>query len=145
MDQSAALHEDPVRPGADANREIVLSYYKALEAGDGDALFALYDPAVIQTEWPNQLKPKGDRRGLDRLKADFERGKGVLRSQSYDIKTLICGHDNIAVEATWEGVLAVPLGTLQPGDVMTAHIATVFTFRDGRIISQRNYDCFEPF
>jgi ketosteroid isomerase-like protein len=129
----------------DSNRELILSYYRALEAGDGDALFALYDPAVVQTEWPNQLKPKGDRRGLEKLKSDFERGKGVMRSQTYDIKTLLCTDDYAAVEATWEGVVAVPIGTLQPGDVMTAHISTVFTLRDGKIVNQRNYDCFEPF
>ncbi|EGF93029.1 hypothetical protein ABI_14680 [Asticcacaulis biprosthecium C19] len=129
----------------DGNRELILSYYKALEAGDGDALFTLYDRAVVQTEWPNPLKPRGDRRGLEKLRADFERAKGVLKSQTYDIKTLVCTDDHAAVEATWEGVIAVPLGKLVPGDVMTAHIASFFTFRDGRIVNQRNYDCFEPF
>jgi ketosteroid isomerase-like protein len=30
------------------------------------------------------------------------------------------------------------------GDVMRAHFATFIEFRDGKIVAQRNYDCFEP-
>jgi ketosteroid isomerase-like protein len=40
-------------------------------------------------------------------------------------------------------VLAIPIGTLAPGDRMKAHFAMFFEFRDGRIALQRNYDCFE--
>lgn len=130
---------------ADTHRQIIVRYYKALEAADGEAMFALYHPDIVQTEWPNQLKPKGDERTLDRLKADFERGKGLMLSQSYDIKTLLSTEDTVAVEATWQGVLAVPIGKLKAGDVMTAHIAGFFTFADNKIISQRNFDCFEAF
>lgn len=32
-----------------------------------------------------------------------------------------------------------------PHDVMRASLAMFITLRDGRIASQRNYDCFEPF
>jgi ketosteroid isomerase-like protein len=28
---------------------------------------------------------------------------------------------------------------------MRAHIAAFLEFRDGRIVAQRNYDCYEPF
>ena len=130
---------------ADRNRLTIVRFYKALQDGDGDAMLAFYDRDVVQTEWPNQLKPKGDERTLDKLTADFARSKGVLRSQVYKIESLICSDDQVAVEAVWEGVLAIPLGKLQPGDTMTAHICNVFTLRGDKIISQRNYDCFEAF
>jgi ketosteroid isomerase-like protein len=39
----------------------------------------------------------------------------------------------------------VPLGRLKPGDAMIAHICMVFTVKDGRIVAQRNYDCYEEF
>ena len=45
----------------------------------------------------------------------------------------------------WEGILDVPLGRLQPGDAMVAHICMVFTLRDGKIVRQVNYDCYEEF
>ena len=38
----------------------------------------------------------------------------------------------------------VPLGTLAAGDEMRAHMAMFITWRDGKIISQRNDDCLEP-
>jgi ketosteroid isomerase-like protein len=28
---------------------------------------------------------------------------------------------------------------------MRAHIAAFLEFRDGKIVAQRNYDCYEPF
>ena len=31
------------------------------------------------------------------------------------------------------------------GDAMVAHICMVFALRDGRIVAQRNYDCYEDF
>lgn len=43
-----------------------------------------------------------------------------------------------------ERQLAVPLGTLKGGSEMRAHFATLLEFRDGKIVAQRNYDCFDP-
>jgi ketosteroid isomerase-like protein len=51
----------------------------------------------------------------------------------------------VAVEVDWTGTLAVPLGTLQPGAKLHATIGQFFTFREGRIVSSRNYDCYDPF
>jgi hypothetical protein len=39
----------------------------------------------------------------------------------------------------------VPIGKLVPGDTMRAEFGVFLSFRDDRICSQRNYDCFEPF
>jgi hypothetical protein len=33
---------------------------------------------------------------------------------------------------------------LAPGTGMKASIATFLMFRDGRIVAQRNYDCYPP-
>jgi len=41
-------------------------------------------------------------------------------------------------------VLAVPLATLPAGSQMRAHFAMFLDFEDGKITSQRNYDCFDP-
>ncbi len=47
------------------------------------------------------------------------------------------------VEVTWSGTPAVALGDLAAGPVVRAHIAAFLEFRDGKIIAQRNYDCYE--
>lgn len=50
----------------------------------------------------------------------------------------------VAMEAEWTGVLAVELGSLPQGAEMRAHFAMFFDIEDGRIRTQRNHDCFEP-
>lgn len=123
----------------------ILRYFRAIETDDLVALQSLLAPDIEQIEWPNQIKLKGDRRNLTQLSADFERGRGLLRTQSYEIISLTDTPDRTIAEVLWRGVLAVPLGALKPGDEMQAHSAIVFAFTDGLISSQRNYDCFEPF
>jgi hypothetical protein len=48
------------------------------------------------------------------------------------------------VEVLWIGKLAVPFGNLAAGSEIRAHSAMFFEFKDREIVSQRNYDCFEP-
>lgn len=123
----------------------VRNYLSAIERGDLGALLACYAPDAEQIEWPNLLKPRGDRRGLAALERDFERGRALLSSQSYDIVAIAEAEDLAIAEMVWTGTLAVPLGRLEAGAAMQAHSAVAFKFRDGLIVSQRNYDCFEPF
>jgi len=128
-----------------SNAAIVERYFRAIEAGNMAELSAVLSPDIEQVEWPNVVKPHGDRRGIVQLRADFEHGRNLLSSQSYTVSTLTESGERIVAEVLWRGVLAVPLATLQPGDEMKAFSAIVFEFRDGLIVSQRNYDCFEHF
>ena len=50
-----------------------------------------------------------------------------------------------AAEVEWTGVLDTPFQDLPAGYEMRAYIGMFFTFRDGKIVSQRNYDCYPPF
>lgn len=125
--------------------DLVRQYLSALERGDtGEALRGFFTPDAEQTEWPNRLNPRGQVSDVSGLLARSVQGAKVLRSQNYNILTAISFEDRVAVEATWTGTLAIPLGTLAPGETMTAHFAMFFELRDGRIFRQRNYDCFEP-
>jgi ketosteroid isomerase-like protein len=74
----------------------------------------------------------------------FEQGRKVLSSQTYEIKNALVHDNSVAVEVLWTGTLAVSFGNLSAGSEMRAHSAMFFVFRDGKIASQRNYDCFEP-
>jgi hypothetical protein len=51
----------------------------------------------------------------------------------------------VIIEAIWTGTLAIPLGNIPIGGQMKAWFAQFYEFKDGKIIKQRNYDCFEPF
>ena len=45
----------------------------------------------------------------------------------------------------WSATLKVPVGSLPAGGTLRASFGVFLTFREGRILSQHNYDCFEPF
>ena len=103
------------------------------------------DAALSQHEYPNRLFPQGVKRDLQALLESSEKGRKVLSSQRYEIRGEVASGDAVALEIDWTGTLAVPLGTLKPGDTLHAMIGQFFTFREGRIVSLRNYDCYDPF
>ena len=125
--------------------ELTRRYFSALEKGvTGDALAAFYQPDVVQEEFPNRLAPRGGRHNLADILAAAERGQRVMASQRYEILHAVAEGEHVAVEFRWTGKLAVAIGSLPAGAEMRAHCAAFISFRDGRISSQRNYDCFEP-
>jgi ketosteroid isomerase-like protein len=100
---------------------------------------------VIQEEFPNAFLPEGARRRLDELRDAAARGRKVMASQTFEILNMVASGDTVVVEANWTGTLAVPLGEKTPaGSVMRARFAQFFELRDGKIVKQRNYDCFYP-
>ncbi len=106
---------------------------------------AFYCDDVIQEEFPNAFLPQGATRGLAELREAAARGRKAMASQTFDILAAFASGDTVVVEAAWSGTLAVPLGEKTPaGTVMRARFAQFFQFRDGKIASQRNYDCFYP-
>ncbi|MBZ4420556.1 nuclear transport factor 2 family protein [Myxococcus sp. RHSTA-1-4] len=128
------------------NLDTALRYLQALEAGaTGDALAVFFHPETEQREYPNALSRNGQTRGLRKLLEDAERGKQLLSSQRYAVRSSLAQGDTVALELDWSGTLAVPLRTLAAGATLRAACGMFLTFKDGRIISQRNYDCFEPF
>jgi ketosteroid isomerase-like protein len=124
---------------------LIERYFRAIESSDLPGMLACYDDSAIQIELPNRLKTAGDRRTVDDLRRDFERGSGLLQSQSYDIVSFLEEGNRVVVEVLWRGRLAVPVASLGAGEEMRAHSAIFFDLRDGRIVAQRNYDCFEVF
>jgi ketosteroid isomerase-like protein len=102
-------------------------------------------PEIVFQEFPNRIAPQGRIRRAADLRAAYEQGRKLLRSQTYTVKRIVEAGDEIAVELEWVGTLAVPVMNLPAGSEMKAFVAMFLTFRDGRIISQRNYDCYPPF
>jgi ketosteroid isomerase-like protein len=124
--------------------EKIRFYLKAIEEGSFDPLLDLFAPDAVLEQLPNRIYPKGIRSGTSAMRNAFEKGRQLLSSQTYEIKNYVVLHDRIAVEVLWRGKLAINFGTLSVGSEMIAYSAMFFEFREGKIISQRNYDCFEP-
>jgi ketosteroid isomerase-like protein len=113
--------------------------------GPAENVAAFYTPDVTIQEFPNRIAPRGRlRKGTD-LRAAYEQGRKIMQSQRYDVQRIIESGDEVAVELEWRGILAVPVMNLPAGSEMKAFVAMFLTFRDGKIASQRNYDCYAPF
>jgi ketosteroid isomerase-like protein len=133
------------------NLERARQYLAAIEAShspDGPASgepFAFLASDIQQIEYPNQFVPKGASRDLAAMREAGERGRRVIRSERYEVRTALAHGNEVALEVLWTGKIAVAVGSLAAGDEMRAHFGVFLTLRDGLIVSQRNYDCFEPF
>ncbi len=124
------------------NLQTARLYLKSLEDGISPTKF--FAPDVIMEQLPNRIYPKGLRAGAAEMAVGFEKGKKLLSGQSYEVKRAVENGNIVALEVLWTGRLAVGFGSLQAGSEMRAHSAMFLEFQDGKIISQRNYDCFEP-
>jgi ketosteroid isomerase-like protein len=123
----------------------VRRYLNAIEQGStGAALADFFAPEVVQEEFPNRLVVQGARRDLAAILEAAERGQKVISAQRYEIHNEVAQGNFVALEVLWTGTLAVPFGSLAVGDNMRAHFAVFIELRDGKIVAQRNYDCFDP-
>jgi ketosteroid isomerase-like protein len=121
-------------------------YLAAFEAGESiDKILEFYAPDAVIQEFPNRIAPQGRTRRATDIRAAYEQGRKIMRSQIYNVQRIVESGDEAAIEMEWSGVLAVTAMGLPAGSEMKAFVAMFLTFRDGRIVSQRNYDCYPPF
>jgi len=125
---------------------IAKNYLKALKQGKtGKELAIFFHEDVEQVEMPNQLNPSGVISNLTTLLERAEQGKKLVKSQDYQIRNAFVHDNTVVMELEWSGIMNVHVGTLSAGQTMKAHFAMFIDFKDGKIIHQRNYNCFEPF
>lgn len=135
---------DPAPPAAD-NLARTRGYLAAIAAGDAAAVKAYCHPDVVFHEQPNRIAPQGRVRRAADLAAAFGQGQKLLSEQRYDVRHVIVMGDEVAAEVEWTGTLAVPFQGLAAGHQLKAYVGMFLTFTGGRIVSQRNYDCYPPF
>jgi ketosteroid isomerase-like protein len=129
---------------AAANLEAAHRYLRRLAAWDLAGVRSMYSSDVEQIEYPNRVSPDGARRDLVALIADAEDGRRQFSKHSYEVLGAMADGERVALEVVWRAELAVPLGRLPAGAELSSHTAIFLEFRHGRIVSQRNYDCFLP-
>jgi hypothetical protein len=111
----------------------------AIERFDATAALGCCTPDMTQIEYPNLLTPVTRRGTLATMAEGVVAARGMLAGQSYEIVSFAEIGGTAIAEMIWRGRLKPD--PLPPE--MTAYFAVFFTFRDGLIASQRNYDCFE--
>lgn len=128
------------------NLEHALAWVHAIESGaTGDELARFVTPDVVHEDLPNRFFPSGVTYDLAGMQAGAERGKAIMQTQRYDILSAIASGNAVALQLDWTAKVAIPLGTLKPGDEMRAHVAVFMEFREGKICHQRDYGCYEAF
>ena len=73
------------------------------------------------------------------------RGRQMLREERYEILEAVPAGDLLALQVKWTGVVAVPVGALQPGEEMVCESGIFMRFQGDKIVEQHNYDCFADF
>ncbi len=99
---------------------------------------------IEQTEYPNLMIPAIRKRTFTNLIEGAEAGKKMLSYQRFEPSRFYETDDTVIAEYTWTGELKVKAGRFKQGQVLRAHICTIFEFKDDKIFRQRNYDCYEP-
>ena len=126
--------------------DTVRALFRALEAGQtGDALAVHFDPEARQLEYPSLIGPQVRERGLADILAASVAGAGLLVDQRYDeVEALEIGNRAI-VRLTWSATVSRDLAQFTAGQRLSSHVALFATVRDGRVLHQASYDCYEPF
>lgn len=109
-----------------------------------EELASFFHPDAEQVEYPSLMRPAGHRRSLDEMGEGADLGRQIIRSQEYDVHTVVEEGDQVAVQLTWTAVLAQEVGGLAAGSRLVAHVAAFYLFRDGLVLRQSSYDCYEP-
>jgi ketosteroid isomerase-like protein len=124
-----------------ARRYLALLTDPASTAQQLDAVLA---PEITVEEAPNLVAPTGRKREYRAIHEGFARSKGLLVEQEYIVDSALEIGDRVILEVRWRGVLAQGFGKVAAGTEMRARCAMFLELRDGKIVSQRNYDCYEP-
>lgn len=109
---------------------------------DREAIGELLDPEMRFIERPNLFSPRGSERDRVQMLASLEQGRKLLREQRFDVVDHLVAGDTVATRVVWTGTLAIEAPPFAAGSRLRADSSMYFTFRDGRIVRQENYDCF---
>ena len=126
------------------NIDIARGYLARLSDGAGpDEVAQFYAPDVVQEEFPNRLMPNGATRDLQALKEGRARGQALLGAERFEVLNAIASGEQVAMEVIWTATIRQAAGPFAAGQSLRARFAIFMQFRDGLIVRQRNYDCFD--
>ncbi len=131
---------------ARAHLERAKHYLRLLEqSSPSPDLAQLFSPHFVHREFPNLLNPRGRTLSRDELVETARKAKAIVADERYEVRGALACEDSVALEVDWQGTLRTRFGKVEPGTLMRASFAVFLGFEGDEIVSQRNYDCFEPF
>jgi ketosteroid isomerase-like protein len=125
--------------------DLLRNLYAAISSGDtGQRLAAFFHPDAEQVEYPSLMRPQGHRRSLAEILEGSKAGAKMIRNQTFDVHDVVEQGQQAAVQLTWTATLAVDAGPLRAGSQLVSHVAAFYDFRDGLVLRQSSYDCYDP-
>lgn len=122
--------------------KIIERYLTALTQKDEEMLHSVLSNRAIQSEMPNALAPAGAERNKAQMLEGMRQGAQVLKSERYELLEVFVDGSRAACRLKWQGELNMPVLGKTPGETLEAAFAVFFSFVDGKIVEQTNYDCF---
>lgn len=105
---------------------------------------AYLDEGIVWREMPNRFAPAGRTSDYTAMGASWEKGRGYLPEQTYTLRHMIASGETVALEISWLGKMKKALGPFAADTQLSAQIAIFLRFRDGKIVSQTDYPCYDP-
>jgi hypothetical protein len=128
-----------------ANLAAALRYLELIERFALPSEFeGILHPDVQLHEYPNLLMKTSSQRDLAAMANGAQQGRKILSENRYEVTNTIAAGEWVTLQIVWTGTLAIALGEIPEGGQLKAYIATILRFRDGLIIEQYQYDCYEP-
>jgi hypothetical protein len=118
-------------------------YLPAIESiGSFESVAEFFAPDATFQEFPNLIAPYGRVRHAVAARAAYDLGRQTLKSQTDRVRGVLEAGDELAVRLDWSpGCRCDGLG---PGHRDEGVRRDVLTFRDGKIVAQRDFDCYPP-
>ena len=128
------------------NLELARRYIKIVgnPSSTAEDLKALLAEEIVWREMPNLFAPSGRTSDYATCLQSFGKGREYLPEQTYAIRRAVADGDTVALEISWTGEVAKSIGPFTAGDRLSAQIAIFLRFRDGKIVSQTDYPCYDP-
>ncbi len=125
--------------------ELLRDLYAAISAGvTGERLARFFHADAEQVEYPSLMRPHGHRRSVAGMLEGSELGASIIEKQHFEVLEVVEEADRVAVQLTWTATLAADVGGLRAGGELVSHVAAFYVFRDGLVLRQSSYDCYEP-
>lgn len=115
---------------AEANRKIITDTLDRLQAGDGEALWEIFDPEVTFHE-ASCLPYGGTHRGLEATKAAYALLCSQFSAMRAEFEAVLASRDIVILyqKITFEAAATGKRGTLP--------VAELFRFREGKVVEWR--------
>ena len=128
------------------NLELARRYIELVSnpSTEPEDLKTVFDENIVWREMPNLFAPSGRVSDFATALASFGKGWEYLPKQTYTLRHAIASEDTVALEISWAGEVAKSIGPFSAGTRLSAQLATFLRFRNGKIVSQTDYPCYDP-